>query len=89
MLSVPLISQVQGQFRTMTSRKPLRNALGTWSDFSLPEWMLKIGGKVIGTEPYLILDGRRIIPARLVDAGFKFQYSHIEPALNDLFKREA
>ena len=69
--------------------KALRNALGISFHFSLPEWLIKIGGKIIGTEPYLILDGRRIIPARLVDAGFEFQYSHIEQALNDLFKRDA
>ena len=52
--------------------KALRKALGISFYFSLPEWMLKIGGKVIGTEPYLILDGRGIIRARLADAGFKF-----------------
>ncbi len=67
--------------------KALRKAIGVDFHFSLPEWLIKIGGKIVGTEPYLILDGRRIIPARLVDAGFKFHYSHIEPALNDLFKK--
>ena len=69
--------------------KALRNAMDVSFYFSLPEWLITIGGKIIGTEPYLILDGRRIIPGRLVDAGFKFQYSHIGPAVNDLFKRDA
>ena len=64
----------------------VRNALEISFHFSLPEWLIKIGGKIIG-EPY-IPDGSGIIPARLIDAGFEFQYSHIEPTLNDLFKRD-
>ncbi len=52
-------------------------------------WFLEIGGKIIGTEPYLILEWRRIIPGRLVDSGFQFQYPEIQNSLNDLFKRKS
>jgi NAD dependent epimerase/dehydratase family enzyme len=66
----------------------LRYAMGSRAGISLPEWLMEIGGKVVGTEPYLILDGRRIIPQRLVDSGFQFRYSEIQQSLKDLFKRD-
>ena len=69
--------------------RALRNAMGLRVGISLPEWLMEIGGKIIGTEPYLILDGRRIIPGRLVDSGFKFQYPEIQNSLNDLFKSDS
>lgn len=68
--------------------KVLRDVLGVRTGISLPEWLLKIGGKIIGTEPYLVLDGRRILPARLLDSGFRFQYGDIESSLNHLFKKD-
>lgn len=64
----------------------LRKAVGVRTGFSLGERAIQMGGMLIGTEPYLILEGRRIIPKRLVDSGFKFQYPEIQNALNDLFK---
>jgi uncharacterized protein (TIGR01777 family) len=68
--------------------KVLRDVLGVRTGIPLPEWLLKIGGKIIGTEPYLVLDGRRILPARLLDSGFRFQYGDIESSLNHLFKKD-
>lgn len=65
----------------------LRKAIGVSAGFSLPEALLKIGGTIIGTEPYLILDGRRIIPGRLLQSGFSFRYAKIQEALNNLYKR--
>jgi uncharacterized protein (TIGR01777 family) len=69
--------------------RALRNAMGLRVGIPLPQWLMEIGGKIIGTEPYLILDGRRIIPARLVDSGFQFQYPEIQNSLNDLFKSDS
>lgn len=66
--------------------RALRRAMGVSIYFPLPEWMLKVGGKIIGTEPYLILKGRRIIPARLSASGFTFQYADINSALMNLYQ---
>ena len=53
---------------------------------SLPPWLIYLGGKIIGTEPYLVLDGRRVVPDRLLDSGFKFLYPGINHCLSNLFK---
>ena len=65
--------------------KALRNAIGVPLGISVPEWLVRLGGKIIGTEPYLVLDGRRIVPDRLLASGFRFQYSNINRCLNHLF----
>ncbi|WP_204346352.1 TIGR01777 family oxidoreductase [Psychroserpens algicola] len=49
-----------------------------------PEWLIKFGAKLIGTEPELVLKSRNVIPKRLLDNGFKFIHTDIELALNDL-----
>ena len=64
----------------------LRKAVGVPIGISIPAWLIQIGGKIIGTEPYLILDGRRVVPDRLLDAGFRFQYASINRSLANLFR---
>lgn len=49
-----------------------------------PEWLLKFGAILIKTETELILKSRWVIPERLLQAGFKFQYSTIDAALEDI-----
>lgn len=51
-----------------------------------PEWMLKIGAWLIGTEVELLLKSRWVEPKRLVDEGFKFRYPFISGAMKDLLK---
>jgi uncharacterized protein (TIGR01777 family) len=51
---------------------------------SHPEWLIKLGAKLIGTEPELVLKSRNVIPERLLNNGFKFLHSDIEIALDDL-----
>ena len=53
---------------------------------SHPEWLIKFGAKLIGTEPELVLKSRNVVPKRLLDNGFKFMHSNIEIALDDLLK---
>jgi uncharacterized protein (TIGR01777 family) len=65
--------------------KTLRKGIGVPSGISLPSWLLRIGGKIIGTEPYLILDGRRIIPTKLQASGFQFNYPDIQNSIDHLF----
>ena len=51
---------------------------------SHPEWLIKLGAKLIGTEPELVLKSRNVIPERLLNNGFKFKFDEIEIAISDL-----
>lgn len=64
----------------------LRRTLHMPYGVSQPEWLLKIGAKLIGTETELILKSRNVIPKRLLDKGFVFKFENIENALSDLLK---
>jgi uncharacterized protein (TIGR01777 family) len=59
--------------------------------FGLPasRWMLEIGALVMRTETELILKSRRVVPARLLEAGFEFHYADWHDAARDLCRRWA
>lgn len=65
----------------------LRSAWGV--PFGLPaaEWMLEAGALLIGTETELILKSRRVIPTRLLQSGFTFQFPTWPEAARDLCLR--
>ncbi|OUR99384.1 TIGR01777 family protein [Flavobacteriales bacterium 33_180_T64] len=66
--------------------KNLRKVMKVPFGISHPEWLIKLGAKIIGTESELVLKSRNVIPKRLLDNQFKFIHSDIEMALNDLLK---
>lgn len=49
-----------------------------------PEWMLRMGARIIGTETELILKSRRVVPTRALQLGFRFQHERIESAVREL-----
>jgi uncharacterized protein (TIGR01777 family) len=51
------------------------------------EWMLEIGTFLMRTESELVLKSRRVIPARLQEAGFEFLYPTWEEAAMELVSR--
>jgi len=63
-------------------RKILRIPVG----IPAPEFAIKLGAKIIGTEPELILNSSFILPKRLSEAGFQFAFADIDNALEDLLK---
>lgn len=65
----------------------LRQAWGM--PFGLPatKWMLELGALVLRSETELILKSRRVIPTRLLDSGFTFQFPTWANAANDLCTR--
>jgi len=65
----------------------LRSARGI--PFGLPafEWMLELGALLLRSETELILKSRRVIPARLLQSGFKFQFPTWPEAARDLCRR--
>lgn len=52
-----------------------------------PEWLLEIGTFLLRTETELVLKSRRVIPGRLKEAGFEFQYPDWPDAAHDLVQR--
>ncbi|MBV8552412.1 MAG: TIGR01777 family oxidoreductase [Acidobacteriaceae bacterium] len=52
-----------------------------------PEWALAIGAVFLRTEPELVLKSRRVIPRRLMNAGFEFHFPKWRSACQDLVTR--
>jgi len=50
-------------------------------------WMLEVAAAFMGTETELVLKSRRVIPRRLLDAGFEFQFPAWPEAAADLVRR--
>jgi uncharacterized protein (TIGR01777 family) len=67
----------------------LRRASGVPVGLPATAWMLEIGAFFLRTETELILKSRRVVPRRLVDAGFGFQVPDWNTAATDLVQRWA
>ena len=52
-----------------------------------PEWMLSVGAVLLRTETELVLKSRRVLPRRLLDAGFEFHFPNWRSACQDLVNR--
>jgi uncharacterized protein (TIGR01777 family) len=67
--------------------RSLREACGI--SFGLPAatWMLEIGAVLMRTETELILKSRRVVPARLLEHGFRFTYHEWPGAAHDLCRQ--
>jgi NAD dependent epimerase/dehydratase family enzyme len=65
----------------------LRSAWGM--PFGLPatEWMLELGAFVMQSETELILKSRRVVPSRLLQSGFAFQFPAWPDAARELCQR--
>jgi len=63
-------AEVMRRFRKLAGRS-----------FGLPatEWMAEIGAFFLRTETELILKSRWVVPTRLLDQGFEFQYPELNP----------
>src|SRR5215203_1418989 len=65
----------------------LRQAWGTPIGLPVTEWMLTIGAAFLRTETELILKSRRVVPGRLLEDGFCFQYPEWPEAARELCNR--
>jgi uncharacterized protein (TIGR01777 family) len=66
----------------------LRRVLGVKVFVPLFAWMLEMGAFTIRTETELLLKSRWVMPKRLLDAGFEFEFPYLEGALRDILGRE-
>jgi uncharacterized protein (TIGR01777 family) len=62
-----------------TLRRSARVRIGMPS----PVWLLRLGAWLIGTETELLLKSRWVVPTRLQEAGFRFDYPRLEEAITD------
>ena len=65
----------------------MRRAYGAPMGLPATEWMLEMGAFFLRTESELVLKSRRVVPRRLLDAGFTFQLPDWSAAAADLVKR--
>lgn len=70
--------------RNVDFMRKLRHVVGIPFGIPITESMLKIGAKIIQTEPELILKSRNVIPKRLTENGFTFEYHDLEKAFKNL-----
>jgi uncharacterized protein (TIGR01777 family) len=65
----------------------LRQAYGRSIGLPAAKFMLKLGAWLMQSETELILKSRRVVPARLLESGFKFEFPHWADAARDLCAR--
>jgi NAD dependent epimerase/dehydratase family enzyme len=69
--------------------RALRRAAGVPVGLPATRWMLEAGALVMRTETELVLKSRRVVPGRLLAAGFSFRYPTWPGAARDLCARRA
>jgi uncharacterized protein len=67
--------------------RTLREACNMPIGLPATAWMLEIGAFFMRTETELILKSRRVVPGKLLDAGFTFQFPTWAEAARDLYQR--
>lgn len=69
--------------------RELRQAAGVRIGLPATPWMLEVGAVFLRTETELILKSRRVVPGRLLQAGFNFHFPNWADATQDLVARSA
>jgi uncharacterized protein (TIGR01777 family) len=67
--------------------RALRQAWGTRVGLPAPGPLLELGAMFMGTETELILKSRRVVPGRLLRAGFEFQFPEWPGAARELVEQ--
>jgi len=65
----------------------LRSELGVSMGLPAPKWVAEVGAVFLKTDTELVLKSRRVVPGRLLDAGFEFQFPKWSGAVADLVWR--
>jgi uncharacterized protein len=64
-----------------------RDSWGVPVGLPAAKWMAELGAFAIRSDTELLLESRRVIPGRLLAAGFEFSYSEWAQAARDLVRR--
>jgi hypothetical protein len=65
----------------------LRDAWGIPNGLPAPRPLLEIGTFLLRSESELVLKSRRVVPRRLLEAGFEFEFSAWPEAAKDLVRQ--
>ena len=65
----------------------LRDAWGMPNGFPAPALAVELGAFFLRTESELVLKSRYVVPTRLLDAGFTFEFPHWPEAAEDLVRQ--
>ena len=74
-------------YSTISVPDSLRRAWGVRLGLPSARWMIELGARVLGTESELVLKSRRVVPKRLLDSGFVFEYPEWPAAAAELVGR--
>ena len=66
--------------------RTLREACNVPFGIPTPAWLLKVGAVIIGTETELILKSRWVVPKKLTEAGYVFQFPDLRSAPQDILR---
>ena len=86
-LSGPVALAAPNPLPNRAFMRALREAVGIPVGLRTFAWMLEIGTFLRGTETELVLKSRRVVPTRLLQAGFQFQHPDWPEAARDLVRR--
>jgi uncharacterized protein (TIGR01777 family) len=86
-LGGPVNLAAPGPLTNAEFMRVLREASGIRVGLPAARWMLEIGAFFLRTETELILKSRRVIPGRLLKAGFTFHFPSWPEAARDLCQR--
>ncbi len=70
--------------RNETFMKKLQKAIGIPFGLPISKSMLEIGAKIIKTETELVLKSRNVIPKRLTENGFEFEFGDLDKTFKNL-----
>jgi len=87
-LAGPINLTAPGPLPNAEMMRTLRQVCGV--PFGLPatEWMLEVGAFFLRTETELLIKSRRVIPGRLLESGFRFDFPGIREAFEELCDRK-
>ena len=67
--------------------RSLRGVLGVPFGLPAPRWVLETGAAIIRTETELVLKSRWVVPERMLEAGYVFEYPELTPALAQIIRQ--
>jgi uncharacterized protein (TIGR01777 family) len=73
-LSGPVVVAAPNPLPYRDFMRELRRAAGVPIGLPATRWMLALGTWALRTEPELVLKSRRVVPRRLIESGFSFEY---------------
>ncbi|MEU6357829.1 TIGR01777 family oxidoreductase [Streptomyces sp. NPDC047072] len=86
-LAGPVNLAAPGPLPQRAFMRALRSAWGMPVGLPATRWMAEIGAFALRSDTELLLKSRRVVPGRLLDAGFSFRHAEWAGAADDLARR--